>query len=510
MFYEEEDNSLSNITLKDKPQHVISANGSTKTVISRLSSAIKDRLLSRDKFSTKIVLELSKNDDHIKKKVRKVRRTSEYITEIDQDFYSSKSHFNEKYEDNEFTKETIEETIEESISSLYKIPWTFADIEHLLADLLFRGSRQHLEEERELAVRAVFIELNGSQDIEMNIEEDINIDAIKKRGPKPNKMLDAVTVTSKRLGIYRRHLSKWVINYLTTKKFGSPKRKNVPMRIDNTSSIGPEMLLEILEFQQQNTRLGVNIPEVVLSRRVTQHIVSKIGHLMGGRVKRRGKLFTTNADAEEKRLWKLRIFLAKRNNDIIDEKNGLIVLISMDESYIHEKHHADNSLLETDDHGNLINDMNCATRDGNRLIMIGALSTWGHIVSHNEDGEVVRDCVWINGKGDRVQHYGRFKELNNKREFRFKEEKKGKKNKRLNMNNTVSQFKESLIKANLNCYSPSGKLLTKKEMIELLYPSISDPNNEIVLERNIVDNDLQHGIYILINICIYRFLIFFI
>jgi hypothetical protein len=267
--------------------------------------------------------------------------------------------------------------------------------------------------------------------------------------------------------------------------------------LSSTTRVCPWVTLEI-------------VPQVVLSQRVAQYVVSKIGHLKGGKIKRKGHTFNADEDSEEKRRWKLRIFLAHRNDDIIAERKGDVLLVSMDESYIHEQHHADSSLLETDEHGYLINAMNCATRDGNRLIMIGAMSTFGYIVTHDKDGEVVRDCVWVNSKGDRVQHYGRFKELNNKGEFRLKEEKKGK-NKKLNKNNTVPQLKEAMIKADLNCYGPSGKLLTKKQMTESLYPSNLDPNNEVAIDENVIPNpnpvqseggvnivvnDLQLGMYI--------------
>jgi hypothetical protein len=45
-----------------------------------LTSAIKDRLLSADRSSNSIILEVSKDDDQIKKNVRRVRKDSAYFS----------------------------------------------------------------------------------------------------------------------------------------------------------------------------------------------------------------------------------------------------------------------------------------------------------------------------------------------------------------------------------------------------------------------------------------------
>jgi hypothetical protein len=53
---------------------------------------------------------------------------------------------------------------------------------------------------------------------------------------------------------------------------------------------------------------------------------------------------------------------------------GLVIIGSLDESYIHAQHHSDYSYLLIDDKGKTKREVYCAVRDGLRMCMQGLLT----------------------------------------------------------------------------------------------------------------------------------------
>ena len=71
-------------------------------------------------------------------------------------------------------------------------------------------------------------------------------------------------------------------------------------------------------------------------------------------------------ESKEKRLWRLRVWWAEYFLAKLEERAGLALVISSDESFVHDGHHCKNSLLPTVARGNVLPDIDAPKRSGNR------------------------------------------------------------------------------------------------------------------------------------------------
>ena len=75
------------------------------------------------------------------------------------------------------------------------------------------------------------------------------------------------------------------------------------------------------------------------------------------------------------------------------------------------------SLREIGSDGKVIPELNIGSGKGPRLCMEANIcrSDWanGFLVCKDDNGDFVKDCAYINAKGDEVEKFGRFVELNN-------------------------------------------------------------------------------------------------
>jgi hypothetical protein len=101
------------------------------------------------------------------------------------------------------------------------------------------------------------------------------------------------------------------------------------------------------------------------------------------------------------------------------EAIGEAVVAPADESFCHEGHASDYSLLPTDDDGNAMCDKQAPKGPGSRLCLAGLTTGFGSIVCHYDadhplyPGEAVRHCDWRNGAGESVDSGGTYYELDN-------------------------------------------------------------------------------------------------
>ena len=84
---------------------------------------------------------------------------------------------------------------------------------------------------------------------------------------------------------------------------------------------------------------------------------------------------------------------------------GDAVLMSMDESYVHQRHHSAMSYVPTmpGKRRKVDNAVIRDARDGLRGCFAHGITKFGSMITHDNDGDVVRDCVW-EGTAARRKH----------------------------------------------------------------------------------------------------------
>ena len=130
--------------------------------------------------------------------------------------------------------------------------------------------------------------------------------------------------------------------------------------------------------------------------------VTRVGKKMGN---------MSNED-QEKRKWRLRVWWAQYCSAKKEEDEGRAIVFSADESYVHEHHHSDYSLVPTDGNRTALAHMNAPKRSGNRICIAGAICQWDHLVARDQEGQPIVDCDYLNAKGESVFQGGSFVELN--------------------------------------------------------------------------------------------------
>jgi hypothetical protein len=165
----------------------------------------------------------------------------------------------------------------------------------------------------------------------------------------------------------------------------------------------------------RNNELCQDLPPCDVSQDVIRNAMTVVGGVSFGKVAPKGKL-DKSEESEIKRMWRVRVWLVEYYMALEKERKGLAVIICMDESYIHAGHSADYSLLPTDDDGNALSDMNRAAGSGERICFIGGITQYGPLVTHDCNGDVIRDHNFIRNTANTfepVLKNGTFVELNN-------------------------------------------------------------------------------------------------
>ena len=119
----------------------------------------------------------------------------------------------------------------------------------------------------------------------------------------------------------------------------------------------------------------------------------------------------------EQRIACLRLFESEYGEAKRKEREGLAVLVSMDESFCNERHYSLYTYLPTNGDEEPIADVPAPKGQGRRLCMVGGISIYGHIITHFPDGHAkagqpVIDCEWRKD-GHSVECDGSFVELDN-------------------------------------------------------------------------------------------------
>jgi hypothetical protein len=120
-----------------------------------------------------------------------------------------------------------------------------------------------------------------------------------------------------------------------------------------------------------------------------------------------------SSESQERRKWRLRVWWAQYCLAKLEEEAGVALVFSADESYVHNNHHSDFSLLPTDKNRKPLAEINAAKRSGSRICIAGGICKYGHLVGRNPNGDPVVDSDYRNARGDSVPHGGTFVELNN-------------------------------------------------------------------------------------------------
>jgi hypothetical protein len=137
-------------------------------------------------------------------------------------------------------------------------------------------------------------------------------------------------------------------------------------------------------------------------------------HVEWGKIERTGKqMGDMSEEKREQRKWRLRVWWAEWAFSKIEEDQGTAIVFSSDESYVHERHQQQRSLVPTDEDGRALGKILGQKRNGNRICVVGSVSKWGHLVAKDPDGLPIVDCDYRNSRGESVQKGGTFVELNN-------------------------------------------------------------------------------------------------
>ena len=85
---------------------------------------------------------------------------------------------------------------------------------------------------------------------------------------------------------------------------------------------------------------------------------------------------------------------------LLEEAAGNAIIVMMDESYIHQRHHSEMSYLPTMASGarrkrkRIKSDVTRDSRDGLRGCFAHAITKYGAVITHDDAGSPVRDCEW--------------------------------------------------------------------------------------------------------------------
>jgi len=117
-------------------------------------------------------------------------------------------------------------------------------------------------------------------------------------------------------------------------------------------------------------------------------------------------------------LIRRRVWIAEYARALQLQEEGLAIVVSMDESYCHERQVSEFSYLPSDADGNPIVNVPACKGKGRRICIIGAVTKYGHVISHYppghpKAGQPIIDCAWIDNYNNHIESNGSFVELNN-------------------------------------------------------------------------------------------------
>ena len=340
-----------------------------------------------------------------------------------------------------------------------KFSLTALDISEVVVDnvcksLAQQGSRSYTRLEKLLVVRAVFRALQLDIVEKEAVYNAMHPAGARTRSQDPEEFIDhdspmtlrqAVDLASSRLGIGSKIIREWVYEYHQTGDIKESSRANSGLLlIETMSTCTPPYQIEILETffvkKSKGERLNVTIiqihlnsnvrntpefkadadlcPRALVSKDVIQTVLTRLGAFSFGCIHRTGKLGNAiDLDAKlESRRWAIRVYFVVYHQDYMDEKAGLVCQSFQDESFINLMHSLEFSLREIDEMGKVLAGLSIGNGKGPRLCfelnMHRCPFLNGYFVTLDADGNWVYDCDYQNSKGESVEKFGRFVELN--------------------------------------------------------------------------------------------------
>jgi hypothetical protein len=259
----------------------------------------------------------------------------------------------------------------------------------------------------------------------------------------------AITELYSTFSIGRRTLRDAVYTYLESQQIMLPNHRTRIVKIHSPRQVTLFHVIECLDYIEWRKKENIttsyvdickrlaseermdgttleDCPPIEIASNVLRNTLTKMGHTTYcNNMLRVGNIGTNDpvkAEATKwrRRVWILQYFLA------MQEEEGLAVVMSLDESYVHKNHHSKQSVTGTTERDAPENEIAGSKDKGERLCMIGAITRWGHMIGYHqdEDGEIlldqdnhslpIIDCAWFDNKGNKVQKGGHFKELNSK------------------------------------------------------------------------------------------------
>ena len=151
--------------------------------------------------------------------------------------------------------------------------------------------------------------------------------------------------------------------------------------------------------------------------------MDRCAYIGWGEVKKTGKTKSNIVDKEIQRHHRHEYYLCEHAANLKKENAGTHLIVYNDESYVHEMHNGEYSLLPRDRKGNLITNVSCAVRNGRRVCFSGSFTKYSHVVGMDKNNKHIRDCAWLDKNGNEVLKGGSFYELNNDGKPRFPKKK---------------------------------------------------------------------------------------
>jgi hypothetical protein len=192
-------------------------------------------------------------------------------------------------------------------------------------------------------------------------------------------------------------------------------------------------------------------PPAMFTQRMISYCMRLHGGIRWGRVHKLGKAPATEEKMEVKS-WRKALFFVEHSNNLERERQHEGIIVYKDESFCHQGHVSEFSLLPTDENSKIIPDVYEPIRGGQRVAISGGITIYGHLtgwlwqwVTKGENSEALRckfglpeggkweqriaedgsgavevympvgpyrDCAWVDKKGVEVTRYGKFTELN--------------------------------------------------------------------------------------------------
>ncbi len=260
----------------------------------------------------------------------------------------------------------------------------------------------------------------------------------------------AISYCARQLHITPSLVRQWVVKYYETGEiqFQHRQQRERGVVIRNERKVTPEMVIELNVFMnaqlakgicvnaktmqkhlQSDTRLhdllSVDIlPPCYVPLPSIKDAMTKCLGLKWGKVSKVGGARIFTEEERFKYTMRRRVWVAEYAKALQLEKEGKAIVVSMDESYCNERHVSSYSLLPTDGNKNTLGNVPAPKGKGRRICMIGAITRYGHVITHYppghpKEGQSVIDCDWLDAGNRHVDVNGSFVELNNEGKPRY-------------------------------------------------------------------------------------------